>query len=124
MGKGIEVSPAVRPGTQISGVPILVQPEPLAQAATSWENLLPPFAPTVAEQLGVSNFGFGRSDLASAAVASATADWPNMYDTRFDQRKTKAGEFVAACGGTASSFGNTDQGSAGEISGAAGPTLV
>jgi hypothetical protein len=119
------VSPVVRPGTPITTTPpILVQPESLPQVAAQWAALLPPHAPILSEQLGVPGLEIDSYDLAGQAVVSATTDWPNIYNARFNQRQTKAEDFVTACDGTSSMFVNTDQDDADDISGAAGPTLV
>jgi hypothetical protein len=119
------MSPAVPPGMPIiSTPPILVQPESLPQAAAQWAALLPPYAPILAEQLGVLGIGNDSYDLAGQAVVSATNDWPNIYNARFNQRQTKAEDFVTACDGTSSTFVSTDQDGADDISSATGPTLV
>jgi len=90
--------------------------ETLPELAAQWRALLPslPAAPQVP----------AYPDAASAAVASAMADWPTIQEARTAQRTAEADKFVGAADKTSVAFATTDHGGADAISHSVGSTLV
>jgi hypothetical protein len=98
----------------------------LPGAADKWASFVPPFDPKLSVPLDGANPSIGAQDAASQAVVTATADWPNSYNARYNQREALAKQFVAACGGAAQIFSQADEGGGTQVASAApsGPILA
>jgi hypothetical protein len=90
--------------------------ETLPEVAAQWRALLPSF--------GAPPQIPAHTDPASAAVASAMADWPAIQAARTAQREAAADEFVAAVDQTSVAFAATDDGGADSITSSVGPQLI
>jgi hypothetical protein len=121
------MSPAAYADAAGRGAPVvLADSGALPGAADQWASYLPPFNPTLSEELGVSNVpSVGAQDAASQAVLTATGPWAGIYNARFNERAALAQNFVAACGGAAQIFTGADGSGGTQIARAApGPIMV